>query len=137
MANRDLRAVRANELKLDPVQTPGMSRYAGIAAQTVGAEKIWVGYVTLAPGVRSGAHHHGDCESAIFIIRGRARFRFGPLLDRSIDVVAGDFVYVPPRAIHQEVNLSDAEPIEMIVTRDRQENVTTNLDLPEATLREA
>ncbi len=137
MAKGELRIVRANELKLDPVQTPGMSRYAGIAAHTVGAEKLWVGYVTLAPGVRSGAHHHGDCESAIFIIRGRARFRFGPLLDRSIDAAAGDFVYVPPRAIHQEINLSDADPIEMIVTRDRQENVTTNLDLPEDVLRGA
>ena len=137
MAKGELRVVRASELKLDPVQTPGMSRYAGIAAHTVGAERLWMGYVSLAPGVRSGAHHHGDCESAIFILRGRARFRFGPLLDRSIEAAAGDFVYVPPRAIHQEINLSDTEPIEMIVTRDRQENLTTNLDLPEAILRGA
>ena len=130
MAKGELRVVQASELTLDPVQTPGMSRYAGIAAHTVGAEKLWVGYVTLAPGVRSGAHHHGDCESAIYIIKGHARFRFGPSLDRSISASAGDFVYVPPRAIHQEINLSDTEAIEMIVTRDKQENVTINVELP-------
>lgn len=132
----ELQVVRASELTLDPSQTPGMRRYAGVAAQTVGAENLWVGLVSLDPGVRSGAHHHGDAESGIYMIKGHARFRFGALLDRSIEAGPGDFVHVPPRVIHQEINLSDAEPIEMIVTRDHQKNVVVNLDLPQAILKE-
>ena len=137
MTKGELQVVRANQLRLDPVQTPGMNRYAGVSAHTVGSEKLWVGYVTLAPGVRSGPHHHGACESAIFIIKGHARFRLGPDLEKSIDVAAGDFIYVPPWAVHQEINTSDTEPIEMIVARDNQENVTVNLDLPATSPPEA
>ncbi|MBI4328391.1 MAG: cupin domain-containing protein [Chloroflexi bacterium] len=131
-----LQVVRASELTLDPGQTPGMNRYAGIAAQTVGAQNLWVGFVTLAPSVRSGAHHHGDAESGIYMIKGHARFRFGALLDRSIEAGPGDFVHVPPRIIHQEINLSGSDGIEMIVVRDHQENVVVNLDLPQAILKE-
>jgi uncharacterized RmlC-like cupin family protein len=45
---------------------------------------------------------------------------------------AGDFIYVPPRIVHQEINASDAEPVEMIVTRGSQENIVVNVDIPEA-----
>src|SRR3990172_1256068 len=106
-----------------------MRRLAAVAADTVGSRNLWVGYVTMEPGARSGAHHHGDCESAIYIIRGRARFRFGDGLKETIEASAGDFVYVPPQAVHQEVNASDSEAIEMVVARDSQENVVVNVDV--------
>jgi uncharacterized RmlC-like cupin family protein len=95
----------------------------------VGAEKIWVGHVTMKPGMKSGAHHHGDVESGIYIISGRARFRFGDNLQDEVEVGAGDFVYVPPRAIHQEINADDASPVEAIVVRDGQENVVVNVEM--------
>ena len=85
----------------------------------------------MAPGARSGAHHHGDYESAIYVIRGRARFRFGQRLEWVVEVGPGDFLYVPAGAVHQELNASDSEGIEMIVCRDGQENVVVNVDLPE------
>ena len=125
----ELRVVRPNERDRSTAQTPGMQREAGVAASTVGAEKIWVGYVTMAPGMTSGAHHHGPVESSIYIISGRARFRFGQKLEQQVDVGPGDFVYVPPQAIHQEINIDDAAPVEMIVARDGQENVVVNVDL--------
>ena len=127
-----LRVVRAGELQPRTTQTAGMTRYPGVAAGTVGAKNLWVGYVTMAPGTRSGAHHHGDSESAIYIIRGQARFRFGSHLEEAIEAGPGDFVYVPPRLLHQEVNASDSEEIEMIVARDSQENVVVNVDVPVA-----
>jgi len=127
-----LRVVRAGELQPHTAQTAGMTRYPGVAAGTVGAKNLWVGYVTMAPGTRSGAHHHGDSESAIYIIRGQARFRFGSHLEEAIEAGPGDFVYVPPRLLHQEVNASDSEEIEMIVARDSQENVVVNVDVPVA-----
>ncbi len=129
----EVRVVRPQERDKGTAQTPGMQREAGVAASTVGAEKIWVGHVTMAPGAKSGAHHHGPVESSIYIISGRARFRFGAKLEQSVDAGPGDFVYVPPQAVHQEINLDPNAPIEMIVARDGQENVVVNVDVLEAT----
>ena len=95
-----------------------------------------MGYVTTEPGARSGAHHHGDCESAIYMIRGRVRLRFGERLEKSVEAGPGDFIYVPPRLIHQEITLSGGEPLESIVVRDSQENIVVNVDLPEAMVGE-
>ena len=126
---KQLRVVRPHERDKSTAQTPGMQREAGVAASTVGAEKIWVGHVTMAPGMTSGAHHHGPVESSIYVISGRARFRFGEKLEQQVDVGPGDFVYVPPQAIHQEINVDDVAPVEMIVARDGQENVVVNVEM--------
>ena len=128
----ELRVVRPHERNAGTAQTPGMRREAGVAASTVGAEKIWVGHVTMEPGMKSGAHHHGAVESAIYIISGRARFRFGDKLEHTADAGPGDFIFVPPEAIHQEINPDPDNPMEMIVTRNGQENIVVNVDVPEA-----
>jgi uncharacterized RmlC-like cupin family protein len=96
----------------------------------VGAERIWAGHVTMAPGAKSGVHHHGPVESSIYVISGRARFRFGAKLEREVEVGPGDFVYVPPEAVHQELNLDPDAPVVMIVARDGQENVVVNVPDP-------
>ncbi|HEU4760110.1 MAG TPA: cupin domain-containing protein [Dehalococcoidia bacterium] len=127
----ELRVVRGDELSPQTSQTPGMHRLAAIAADTVGARNLWVGRVTLAPGARSGAHHHGDCESVICVTAGRIRFRYGERLENSAEAGPGDFIYVPPRLVHQETNLSETEGIDSIVVRDSQENVVVNVEPPE------
>lgn len=129
-----IRVVRPGERDPGTAQTPGMERAAGIAESTVGARKLWVGYVTMAPGLASGAHHHGPLESAIYVISGRARMRFGPKLEHTVDAGPGDFIFVPPHAVHQEVNVASDTPVEMIVARDGQENVVVAVDVkrPEA-----
>jgi uncharacterized RmlC-like cupin family protein len=132
VGTRQVRVVRPSERDRGTAQTPGMQREAGVAASTVGARKLWVGHVTMAPGLRSGAHHHGPVESAIYIISGHARFRFGDKLEQTVEAGPGDFIFVPPEAVHQEINLDADAPIEMIVARDGQENVVVNVDLPEA-----
>ena len=132
----EVRVVRHNELQPLTAQTPGMTRYPGVAASTVGSKNLWMGYVTTEPGARSGAHHHGDCESAIYMIRGRVRLRFGERLEKSVEAGPGDFIYVPPRLIHQEITLGGEEPLESIVVRDSQENIVVNVDLPEAMVGE-
>jgi uncharacterized RmlC-like cupin family protein len=128
----ELKVVRPNERDLGTAQTPGMHREAGVAGSTVGAEKIWVGHVTMEPGMRSGAHHHGPVESGIYIVSGRGRFRFGDKLEQAADVGPGDFIFVPPETIHQEMNASDDEPLVAIVCRDGQENIVVNVEMPEA-----
>ncbi len=77
----------------------------------------------------SGAHHHGPLESSIYVISGRARFRYGDQLEHEVEVGPGDFVYVPPEAIHQEVNADASECVEMIVARDGQENIVVNVEM--------
>jgi uncharacterized RmlC-like cupin family protein len=64
---------------LDPntAQTPGMSRATAVNRVRAGAEKLWAGTVTIHANAKTGAHHHGDLESIIFVVKGRARMRWG------------------------------------------------------------
>ena len=127
----EIRVVRAADLSAQTAQTSGMKRMAAFDAKR-GARSLWAGRVTMDPGVRSGAHHHGDCESVIFVISGRCRFRFGEALEHEVDAGPGDFVYVPPHLVHQEINASESEPIDCIVIRDPNENLVINVDVPGA-----
>jgi uncharacterized RmlC-like cupin family protein len=68
------------------------------------------------------------------VTAGRIRFRFGDRLEQSLEAGPGDFIYIPPHLVHQEVNLSDGEPIDSIVVRDSQENVVINVELPDEVL---
>ena len=46
-----------------------MVREAAVSRETVGAERVWFGFVELPPGLTSAAHHHGDAESGIYLPR--------------------------------------------------------------------
>jgi uncharacterized RmlC-like cupin family protein len=105
-----------------------MDRAAGVAGSTSGAKNLWMGYVTLAPGLESGVHHHGTNESGIYIISGQARFRFGENLQETVEAGPGDFIHVPPHVVHQEINVSQTDPVEMIVARDSQEGIVVNVE---------
>src|ERR1700740_2730572 len=94
-----LRIVRAADRQPD-VASGAMVREAAISRGAVGAERIWVGYVELPAGMASGPHHHGDCESAIYVISGEARFRTGSSYEVAEIARSGDFVWVPPRLPH-------------------------------------
>ena len=83
-------------------------------------------------GVRSGPHHHGELESAIYLISGRARFRYGDHLEHVVEAGPGDFVFVPPYLVHQEINASSDEAVDMVVARSSQDNIVVNVDMPEA-----
>jgi uncharacterized RmlC-like cupin family protein len=125
-----LRVIRAGDRC--PDQASGaMLREAAIAQNTVGAQKIWLGYVELGAGLISAVHHHGEAESGIYIISGSARFFTGEQLDQRHEAQAGDFVWVPPHLVHVEMNTSDSEPVRMVVARSTQAALTFNLPTPE------
>lgn len=117
--------------QLDPntASTPGMERAAAITAARTGAQKIWAGTVTIAPHAKTGAHHHGDLESVIYVLRGRARMRWGEKLEFVAEAGPGDFIYVPPFVPHQEINAGTAEPLECVLVRSGGEAVVVNLDI--------
>ena len=123
--------VRPGQQDAATTQTPGMFRAEGVGAKTVGATGIWVGHVSVAKAVSSAPHHHGALESAIYIISGRARFRHGERLEHVVEAEAGDFIFVPPYVVHQEINASDEATVDMIVARSSQENVVVNVVVAE------
>jgi uncharacterized RmlC-like cupin family protein len=127
-----IRIVRAGELDTNTPQTPGMSRAAAITHASAGASKLWAGTVVVAPSARTAAHHHGEVETVLYIVKGRALFRWGDHLEFSEEAGPGDFIYVPPYVPHQELNARADEPVEAVVVRSGQEPVVVNLDIAEA-----
>ena len=125
-----VRVVHAHELDPNVPQTQGMSRAAAINFARVGAEKIWAGTVSILPNAKTGAHHHGEVESVINVVRGKARMRWGEKLEYMAEAGPGDFIYVPPYVPHQEINANPNEPLDCVLVRSGQEPVVVNLDIP-------
>ena len=127
---RGVRVVKGTELDSNTPQTPGMSRAAAINVARVGAQKIWAGTVKIHPNAKTGAHHHGPVESVIYVVRGKARMRWGESLEYTAEAGPGDFIWVPPYVPHQEINASENEALECVLLRSGQEPVVVNLDIP-------
>jgi uncharacterized RmlC-like cupin family protein len=124
-----VRVIPADSLDTNTAQTPGMNRAAAINFARVGAQKIWAGTVHIHAGAKTGAHHHGPLESVIYVIRGRARMRWGEQLEFVAEAGPGDFIYVPPYVPHQEINASADETLECVLVRSDNEAVVVNLDI--------
>lgn len=127
-----VRVVAAGEFDTNTPQTPGMSRAAAITHARAGAEKLWAGTVTVHANAKTGAHHHGDLESVIYVVSGRARMRWGDRLEFVAEAGAGDFIFVPPFVPHQEINASTTEPLACVLVRSGQDPIVVNLDIAEA-----
>ena len=106
-----------------------MIRAAAVTHDRAGSEKLWAGTVMIRPGAKTGAHHHGELESVIYVIRGRARMRWGDNLEFTAEAGAGGFIFVPPFVPQQEINALDDEALECVVTRSGQEPIVVNLDI--------
>lgn len=124
-----VKIVRAGELDPNTPQTPGMTRAAAITNARTGASRLWAGTVVVAPDAKTGPHHHGELETVLYVIRGRARMRWGDRLEFSDEAGPGDFIYVPPFVPHQEINARTDEPCEAVVVRSGQEPIVVNLEL--------
>jgi uncharacterized RmlC-like cupin family protein len=125
----ELRRVSPQDATADSEQTHGMFRRAGVCESTVGASKIWMGETHMAPGVVSGAHHHGENETSIYVLSGNPVFIYmaGGVEER-LETKPGDYVYVPPFVPHIESNELSAEEAVVIVARSSQEAIVENLD---------
>jgi uncharacterized RmlC-like cupin family protein len=109
-----------------------MSRAAAINYASAGAQKLWAGTVAVHPDAKTGAHHHGDLETVIYVVRGRARMRWGAALEFVAEAGPGDFIFVPPFVPHQEINASPDKELECVVVRSAQDPVVVNLDIAAA-----
>src|SRR5205807_10427147 len=124
------RVIRPSD-RLRDTASGAMRREAAVSDALVGAGALWFGYVELAAGAVSAVHHHGESESAIYVISGQARFWTGPDLSEPHDAEAGDFVWVPPHVVDVETNRSDDEPVRMDVARSTPDAIVVNLPTPE------
>ena len=118
--------------QLDPTtagQTSGMNRATAINFARAGAQKIWAGTVHIHANAKTGAHHHGDLESVIYVVKGKARMRWGNNLEFVAEAGPGDFIFVPPYVPHQEINASSDETLECVLVRSGQDPVVVNLDI--------
>ena len=96
-----------------------MERSIAISAPLVGSVGLYSSIVTTAPGEKTRIHHHGPCETSIYILSGEARFTFGATgLEASFEADSGDFVYIPAGEIHVEENRSDSQPLVVVLTRN-------------------
>ena len=122
-----VRVIKGDRLDADTPQTPGMLRQAAIDHARVGAQKIWAGTVRIEPDAKTGVHHHGALESVIFVVRGRARMRWGERLEYVAEAEPGDFIFVPPYVPHQEINADPDQPLECVLVRSDNEAVVVNI----------
>jgi uncharacterized RmlC-like cupin family protein len=106
-------------------QTPGMIRRPGITADSVGSSKIWLGLVTAAPNEKGPPHHHGEAETAAYILSGHVRVYYGDNFEEYVEAGPGDFLYVPANTPHIEANPYD-EPQQAVLARSP-DNIVINL----------
>jgi uncharacterized RmlC-like cupin family protein len=115
-------------LTADTTQTPGMQRLEAISGKTVGAEKLWMGQTHVAAATASGDHHHGEAETAIYVVSGHPSFVFPDgESEVRIDAKPGDYIFVPPFVPHREENPSTDEEAVVVIARSTQDAIVVNL----------
>lgn len=123
----ECRVVHPDGLEVE-VSSGNMTRLAGVSRALVGTEGIHLAVATIPPGCASSPHYHVNCESAIYVVKGSGRFLTGKNLEKSLSIGPGDFIYVPPDSVHQPVNDSLSEPMELIVARNAPVEIVVEYD---------
>ena len=108
----------------ETVQTRAMERLPGISRDN-GASKIWMGLVSGAPNEQGPPHHHGEAETAVYLLSGRVRVYYGEDFVEYVEAGAGDFLFVPAHVHHIEANPCD-EPFQAVLARGP-DNIVVNL----------
>ena len=110
-------------------QHAGMERSIAISRPTVGSERLYSSIVSTAPGDKTRIHHHGDCETSIYILSGTARYTWGPTgLEHAMTAAAGDFDLHPGRRGPRRGERSATEPLVVVLTRNCPDSHVVYLD---------
>ncbi len=122
-----VRRAGAIETAMRPPAGPGRATVFDFAG--IGEEKTWIGVASLAPGRRTGAHHHGRHEVALYVAKGRAQIRWGDRLEFMADLAEGDFAYFAPFVPHEEINPDPNAPVDFVVVRSDNERIAEPLEV--------
>src|SRR5260370_9224199 len=117
----------AAEFDRGTAQTPGSERRAAIAPALGIASAIWGGLFEVAPGSRTGIHHHGQQETIAYVLSGICEVRWGESGESSARAKAGDFIHVPAFLPHMEISPYKLEPFQWLVVRSTATPVVINL----------
>ena len=113
------RRIQPGEFLVGTGQNTDMQRAIAVSAPVAGSTGLYSSIVTTAPRGKTRVHHHGPCETSIYIQSGVARYTWGPTgLEHEMEGRAGDFVYIPAGEIHVEENASSTEPLVVVLTRN-------------------
>ena len=123
----ECQVVKKGNLEVE-ISSGSMTRLAGVSEGLVGAEGIQLAVATIPPVCASSPHHHVNCESAIYVSKGKGRFLTGPTLGTTLEIEEGDFLYVPQNSIHQPINDSLTDPMELIVARNTPVEIVEEFD---------
>jgi uncharacterized RmlC-like cupin family protein len=124
-----LHHVTPRDLVSDTAQTAGMQRKEAISGKTVGAENLWMGQTHVPASTSSANHHHGESETAIYVVSGHPTFVFlEDGAERRIEAGPGDYVFVPPFVPHREENRDPDGEAVVVIARTTQEAIVVNLD---------
>jgi uncharacterized RmlC-like cupin family protein len=124
-----VKIVRAELLNRVMFGPSGTGRATAFDFAGIGGRETWIGTVALQPHAKTGAHHHGRHEVAVYVVKGRGQIRWGERLEFAAEVSPGDFVYFAPYVPHQELNLDAKETLEFVVVRSDNERIVINLDI--------
>jgi uncharacterized RmlC-like cupin family protein len=91
---------------------------AEISQATAGAQNIYMALFRVPASAQSRPHYHENCESAVYMLSGSLRVKWGDRLEEEVVLEPGDLVYVPPRETHVLENTSESAPAEYVVARD-------------------
>ena len=123
------RRISPAEFVVGTGQNTAMERAIAVSAPVAGSTSLYSSIVTTAPGGKTRIHHHGPCETSIYIQSGVAHYTWGPTgLEHEMAAGAGDFVYIPAGEIHVEENASGTEPLVVVLTRNCPDSHVVYLD---------
>jgi uncharacterized RmlC-like cupin family protein len=128
--------VRGTSLKGATPGPSGLSRATAFDFTGSDAQRTWIGAVSLQPGARTGAHHHGRHEVALYVAKGKSQILWGERLQFTTEVATGDFVYFAPYVPHEERNLQGDQAAEFVVVRTDNERISVPVELNPATNHE-
>ena len=110
----------------------GMQIQFGVSGELSSSEHVFMTRQKIPPGMASTPHYHVNCETAMYILQGPIVMRYGPRLEHEHQAETGDFLYVPPRAVHQISNPSSGAEAEVVLCRNAAEEIVEELEIPGA-----
>lgn len=131
--HRRLHRIAPGALVDQTTQTSGMRRLEAVSGKTVGAQRLWMGQTHVPGGTRSGNHHHGASETAIFVVSGTPVFVFLDVdgdepVETRVQTAPGDYIFVPPYVPHREENPDPDVEAVVVIARTTQEAIVVNLN---------
>ena len=114
--NAKCRVVKAGD---DKAHRQGMFVREGITQKTVGAEHLFLAYQWVPPAAKSKIHWHENCETGAYVLSGRIRIHMGTDYGQEVfDGEAGDFIFIPPGAVHAVENPDSEQPCVCVIARN-------------------